>query len=158
MQTTRHTVETTAFAVRIEAVTPVDAPPETAWSVLAATGAYGAWNPFVTRFDGQLIPGERIAVELQLEGRKLQKMTPRVVSCERGRSFEWHGQFGPRGVFDGRHRFELRPLPDGRCELVQSEVLSGALVPFFKRMLTGPTPEAFVSLNEAFKARAERVR
>ncbi len=155
MITTRPTVHQTAFAVRVEAVTPIDAPVEAAWSVLSDTAAYATWNPFVKRLEGQLVPGERIEVALQLEGRKLQRMKPRVVSCEPGRSFEWHGQFGPRGVFDGRHRFELRPVADGRCELVQSEVLSGVLVPFFKNMLTGPTPDAFAALNEAFKERVE---
>jgi len=155
MQTTHPTVETKAFSVKVEAVTPIDAPMEKAWKVLAATDAYGSWNPFVKRIDGQLVPGERIEVELQLEGRKLQKMKPRLVSVDQGTSFEWLGQFGPRGVLDGRHRFELRPVAGGRCELVQSEVLSGALVPLFKKMLTGPTPDAFVELNEAFKKRVE---
>jgi len=28
-------------------------------------------------------------------------------------------------------------------------------VPFFKKMLTGPTPEAFAAPNEAFKDRVE---
>jgi hypothetical protein len=77
------------------------------------------------------------------------------LSLDQGKSFEWLGQFGPRGVFDDRHRFELRPVAGGRCALVQSEVLSGALVPYFKKMLTGPTAGAFVALDEAFKERVE---
>jgi hypothetical protein len=152
---TQPTVEKKAFSVRIEAVTPVDAPVQKAWSVLSDTSAYDSWNPFVKRLDGRLAPGERIEVSLVLAGRKPQKMKPRIVGYEPGRAFEWLGQFGPRGVFDGRHRFELRPIDEGRCELVQSEVLSGMLVPFFKKMLTGPTPDAFSALNEAFKARVE---
>ena len=139
MRKTRTTVESKAFAVTVEAVTPVDAPVEQAWQVLSDTAAYGSWNPFVRRLDGPLVSGEHIEVDLQLAGRKLQKMKPRVVKIEPGKSFEWLGQFGPRGVFDGRHRFELRPLGTGRCELVQSRFL-GALVPFFKKMLTGPLP------------------
>ena len=155
MQMTRPTVDTTALSVRIEAVTEIDAPADRAWSVLSDTAAYGSWNPFVTRLEGPLVQGERIEVVLQLDGRKPQTMTPRLVRVDEGTSFEWLGQFGPRGVFDGRHRFELRPRDGGRCVLVQSEVLSGALVPFFRRMLTGPTPDAFVALNEAFKRRVE---
>jgi hypothetical protein len=157
MTNTRLIVERKTFSVRIEAVTPVDAPVESAWSVLSDTDAYGSWNPLVRQLKGQLTPGGKIEVSLALAGRKPQRMAPRIVGCEPGRSFEWLGQFGPRGVFDGRHRFELRPIDEGRCELVHSEVLSGALIPFFKRMLTGPTPDAFVALNEAFKARVESV-
>jgi len=144
-----------AFAVTVEAVTPVDAAPAAAWEVLADTGSYGAWNPFVRRLDGPLVPGGRIEVDLQLEGRKLQTMRPKVVGFDPGRSFEWLGRVGARGVFDGHHRFEVRPVDDTHCELVQSETLSGLLVPFFRRMLTGPTPAAFVALNEAFKERVE---
>jgi hypothetical protein len=155
MPSTRPTVERKTFAVRVEAVTTIDAPIEKAWSVLSDTAAYPTWNPFVKRLDGQLAPAQRIEVTLALEGRKLQKMKPRIVGYEPGRSFEWLGQVGLRGVFDGRHRFELRPVTDGRCELIHSEVLSGVLVPFFKTMLTGPTPDAFVALNEAFKKRVE---
>jgi len=149
-------VESRTFSVKVEAVTPIDAPIDEAWKVLADTNAYGTWNPFVQRIEGPLVQGEHIEVDLQLEGRKLQKMRPRLVSVDQGTSFEWLGQFGPRGIFDGRHRFELRPLAGDRCELLQSEVLSGALVPFFKKMLTGPTPDAFVALNDAFKRRVER--
>jgi len=156
MQMTRPTVESKAFSVKVEAVTPIEAPVDKAWKVLTDTSEYGSWNPFVRRLEGPLVPGQHIEVDLQLEGRKLQKMKPRLVSLDQGKSFEWLGQFGPRGVFDGRHRFELRSLANDRCELVQSEVLSGALVPFFKKMLTGPTPDAFVELNEAFKKRVER--
>lgn len=150
-------VSHTAFSVRLSAVTEIDAPAELAWSVLADTASYGAWNPFVRRLEGALIPGGRLEVDLQLEGRKLQTMRPRLISVEPGRAFEWLGQVGPRGVFDGRHRFEIRPLADGRCELVQSEVLSGLLVPMFRAMLTGPTPAAFVALNDAFRARVDAV-
>ncbi len=155
MQTTRPTVEIRAFSVTVEAATPIEAPVEKAWEVLIDTDAYGSWNPFVRRIDGRLIVGEHIEVDLQLQGRKLQTMKPRLVTVEPGRSFEWLGHIGPRGVFDGRHRFEVRPAGDARCELVQSEVLSGAMVPFFKKMLTGPTPDAFIALNEAFKKRVE---
>ena len=157
MSTTQPVVEKRTFSVRIEATTQIDAPVDSAWSVLSDTSAYGSWNPFVKRLDGQLAPGETIEVTMALAGRKPQELKPRIVGFEPGRSFEWLGQIGPRGVFDGRHRFELRPLTDERCELVQSEVLSGALVPFFKGMLTGSTPAAFVALNEAFKARVENV-
>jgi len=158
VSSTRSTIETKAFAVTVSAVTTIEAPAELAWGVLSDTAAYGSWNPFVKRLDGPLVEDGHIEVDLQLPGRKLQTMKPRVVGFELGRSFEWLGQFGPRGVFDGRHRFEIRPTGGSTCELVQSEVLSGLLVPLFKKMLTGPTPEAFVALNEAFKKEVEDAR
>jgi hypothetical protein len=54
----------------------------------------------------------------------------------------------------GRHRFDVQPLGEGRSRFVQSERLSGALVPLFRSMLTGPTPEAFAAMNDALAKRA----
>jgi hypothetical protein len=155
MVTTTPSVRTTPFSVTVEAATTIDAPAERAWAVLTDTAAYASWNPFVRRLDGVLTPGERIEVDLQLEGRRLQTMKPTVTGMDPGRSFEWRGRVGVRGLFDGHHRFEIRPVDDGSCTLVQSETLSGVLVPLFKRMLTGPTPQAFLALNEAFKRQVE---
>lgn len=149
-------VTTTVFSVDIEAVTPIDAPADRAWNVLADTDSYPEWNPLVRRFDGPLVEGQKVAVELHLPGRKPQSMSPRIVEVVPGRAFEWLG--GTRGVFDGRHRFEIRAVDARRCELVQSERLSGLLVPAFKKMLTGPTPAAFTALNDAFKVRVEVAR
>jgi hypothetical protein len=57
-------------------------------------------------------------------------------------------------VRGGRHRFDVQPLGEGRSRFVQSERLSGALVPLFRSMLTGPTPEAFAAMNDALAKRA----
>ncbi len=154
MATTTTDVQSTAFAVEITAVTPIDAPPARVWEVLADTAAYPEWNPFVRALRGPLVEGGRIEVELQLPGRKLQTLTPQLVAVEPGRSFTWVGHVGPTGVFDGRHSFTVEPGGAG-SRLVHAERLSGLLVPAFRGMLTGATPAAFVAMNDALR---ERVR
>lgn len=156
--TTIVTVDSNALSVYVAATTDVDAPAHVAWAVLADTDKYAEWNPFVRRLDGDLVVGNKIEVELQLNDRKLQKMSPRIVVADAGTAFEWLGGFGFRGVFDGRHRFEIQAVDVGRSRLVQSEKLSGALVPFFRKMLTCATPAAFVACNDAFKQRVEDAR
>ncbi len=153
---TQTTVTTSAFSVVITSTTPVQHPAADVWAALSDTASYPQWNPLVTSFVGPLTVGEKVAVVLQLPGRKPQPMAPTIVAVEPGRSFTWLGRIGFRGVFDGRHHFEVRPTSDTTCELVQHERLSGALVPFFKTMLTGPTPAGFEALNEALKQRVER--
>ena len=147
-------VTSTAFAVDVTATTDIDAPPERVWAVLADTARYPEWNPFVRSLDGPLVTGGKIAVGLQLPGRTLQSMRPTLTEVDGGRTFAWLGHVGFAGVFDGRHRFRVGALGEGRSRFVQSERLSGALVPLFRSMLTGPTPEAFVAMNDAL---AERV-
>src|SRR5579871_2089178 len=111
------------FAVTVEATTELAVPATKAWKVLADTAAYPEWNPFVTAFDGPLAVGHRVRVELSLPGRKPQRMRPRLVEVVPGRSFTWLGSVGVRGLFDGRHHFEIVPEGEDRCRLVQSERL-----------------------------------
>lgn len=146
-------VRSSAFSVDITATTDIDAPPERVWAVLADTARYGEWNPFVRRFDGTIAVGERIAVDLQLPGRKVTSMRPTVVVAQDGRTFEWLGHVGVPGVFDGRHRFLVEAAGAGRTRFVQSERLSGALVPAFRGMLVKATPAAFVAMNDALATR-----
>jgi hypothetical protein len=148
-------VRTGALTVDLEARSRIAASAERAWDVLCHTGAYNVWNPFVTRFDGDLQEGARVDVELSVPGRRPQRMRPRIVEFRPGASFAWRGSFGLRGIFDGQHRFEIRPAGGDACEFVQSERLSGILVPAFKGMLTGPTRQAFAAFNDAFVRRVE---
>lgn len=145
----------TAFAVDIRARTPIAAPAEAAWAVLADTASYPEWNPFVHRLEGDLREGSRIEVDLRLEGRKPQRLRPTVVEVVDGAAFEWLGSVGVPGLLDGRHRFELRPTGASTCELLHTERLSGLLIPLFRTMLTTATPAAFVALNDALKDRVE---
>ena len=146
-------IHSTAFAVDITAITDIDAPPEHVWSVLTTIDRYPDWNPFVRRFTGTIAVGQRIAVDLQVPGRKVQSMRPKVVAAEPGRSFTWLGHVGIPGVLDGRHSFLVEPAPAGRTRFVQSERLSGVLTPAFRSMLTRSTPAAFVAMNDALAQR-----
>ena len=152
---TKLAVKRGLVSVSIEAVTAIEASAAATWDVLVDTAAYGEWNPFVRRLDGEIAVGRRVAVDLSLNGRRV-RMRPRITDLEGGRAFAWLGRVGLAGLFDGRHRFEIRPASDDTCELVQSETLSGLLVPFMRGLLTSTTPAGFVAMNDALKARVER--
>ncbi len=79
---------------------------------------------------------------------------PTVTEVEPGRVFEWLGRLGVRGLFDGRHRFELQPTDTG-TRFVQSEEFTGVLVRFLRKMLDTQTVEGFHAMNSALKVRAE---
>lgn len=149
------TVSSTLGRLELTAVTPIAAPTAHAWAVLTDTPRWGDWNPFARSLDGELVVGHRLTVELHLEGRRPRTMRPTVTEVIPGRAFEWLGRLGGRWVVAGRHRFEVRPTGDSTCELVHSERFSGILVPALHGMLTGPTAQGFIALNEAFAARAE---
>lgn len=147
-------VSTTAFSVTIAVETPIAAPPARVWSVLTDFEDYPSWNPQITRWQGAFEVGARLEVLLQLPGRRPITMKPRIVELEPGRRYAWLGRVGVPGLVDGRHSFEVRPVGD-HTVFVHREHLAGALVPPFRRLLTGPTPEAFLQMSEALKQRSE---
>lgn len=154
MSSTDVEVRTTRFTVTITATTTVAADPSGVWQVLTDTAAYPRWNPFVRRLDGDLVAGTRISVDLR-SGDTVRTLRPRVVAVRPGRSFTWLGHVGVPGLLDGRHSFTVEP--EGEVtRLVQHEVLSGALVPLFRRMLTRDTPAAFTACNDAIAVRTTR--
>ncbi len=80
--------------------------------------------------------------------------SPRVTVAEPPRVLEWLGTLGFRGIFDGRHRFELADR-DGATLLTQSEEFTGILVPVVWRSMRERTESGFEELNGALKTRAE---
>src|SRR5688572_2335739 len=91
----------------------IDAPPERVWAVLTDFERYAEWNPFVQAVQGELTEGGRLRVRLVPPGGRAITMRPRVTAMDPGVAFEWLGHLGVAGIFDGRHRFELRPTVGG---------------------------------------------
>lgn len=153
--TTTLAVEHGPFTVRIDATTEIDAAPETVWAILTDTARYPAWNPFIARLDGVLVAGRRITVRLELPGRTPRTMRPTLTAVDPPVRMEWLGRVGPPGTLDGRHRFEIDRIDEGRCRLLQHERLSGILVPLVRTQLVRDTPDAFVAMNRALRREAE---
>ena len=82
-------------------------------------------------------------------------MKPVLTEVANARVLEWWGHLGVRGIFDGRHRFELHPAGSG-TRFVQSETFTGALVPLVARSLDRGTAAGFALMNSALKDRAEQ--
>jgi hypothetical protein len=134
----------------------IDAPPERVWAQLMDFDCFPDWNPFVVRAAGEVVEGSRLRVTLSPPGGRTFSLKPHVTEVVPERVFEWGGHLGLRGVFDGRHRFELHPDGDG-TRLVQAETFTGMLVPLLWRSLRTKTGAGFVAMNRAMKARVEGV-
>jgi hypothetical protein len=133
----------------------IDAPTETVWSILTDLDRYESWNPFVVSSAGTVREGERLINRIQPPGSKPQTFKPTVTEVVPGRTFEWLGHLGFRGLFDGRHRFDLEPTSDGGTRLIHQEFFTGILVPLFRSTLDGKTKNGFEAMNLALKEQAE---
>ncbi len=133
----------------IETEIVIQAPAERVWRILTDFPSHAAWDPFIASIEGEAAPGARLRVRFRAGGR----FRPRVTEVGDGRVLEWLGSLGVRGLFDGRHRFELHP-DGGATRLVHRERFSGLLVPLLGRALAGAA-RGFAEFNRALKERAE---
>ncbi|HOY14917.1 MAG TPA: SRPBCC domain-containing protein [Saprospiraceae bacterium] len=128
----------------------IKANPASVWEVLSNFERYEDWNPFIKSIKGDVVVGKTITVSFG-------KMTfkPLVLAYDKNQKFEWIGHLFFKGIFDGKHTFELVDNGDGTTTFLQSEFFKGIIVPFLGKMLREEVPANFKLMNEALKKRVE---
>ena len=139
---------------RLDTEVLIDADPDLVWSVLIDLPSYESWNPFVVQASGEVVEQARLDLRMSAPGGKAMNFSPKVTEVKESRTFEWFGQLGVGGLFDGRHRFDLGAV-DGGTKLSHSESFSGFLVPFLTKTLDERTALGFDAMNQAIRRRVE---
>ena len=134
----------------------IDAPAENVWKILTDTKAYPGWNPFIREVEGELKEGKRFKVKLHPPDSNPMVFKPVCLSLKRDREFTWLGHLLFKGLFDGKHIFELNAIGPSQTKLVQREEFSGLLVPFLWKQLDRNTRKGFEQMNQKLKERAEK--
>ena len=133
----------------------IEATPETVWNILTNLDDYADWNPFIIEASGDAVVGSKLTNRMRPPGGKAMTIKPSVTAVEPAHTFEWLGHFGVRGVFDGRHSFELHTTPSGGTRVMHTEQFDGVLVRFMRKTLDTQTHDGFEAMNDALKTRAE---
>lgn len=141
---------------KIETIAEVKAAPRFVWEALTDLPAYSEWNPFILHGSGTVERGERLRLRMSLPGGPKMTLKPRVTRTSDHADLEWLGHLMFRGLFDGRHRFELVPTEYG-TRVVHSEEFTGLLVPFLGGVFDRKTELGFEAMNAAMKERAENM-
>ena len=136
----------------IEHTTTIGAPPTTVWEVLTDTAAYPTWNPFITRFGGELAIGGRPSITIN-PGNRTMTFRPTILDVRPAELIRWRGRMGIAGIFDGVHELRLTPAADGGTVFTQREGFSGILIPMLGRVLAD-SEVGFTAMNTALAARA----
>jgi hypothetical protein len=139
---------------RLHSEVLIDASPAEVWAILTDFSGYREWNPFLVEASGVPREGTKLRVTLAPPGGRRITLSPEVTAVASGEILEWWGHLGVRGLFDGRHRFELHAAGRG-THLVQSEIFTGVLVTLVARSLDRGTAAGFALMNAALKAHAE---
>jgi hypothetical protein len=132
--------------------TTIRALPERIWAILTDAAGYPAWNPTVSRVDGRIAPGERIALHVTINPGRAFPVT--VAEFEPPSRMVWRGGM-PLGLFTGERVFTLMPSPDGTVAFTMRETFSGLLAPLIGLTLPDMQP-AFEEFAAALKQEAER--
>lgn len=133
----------------------IQAPVEKVWKVLTDVEKYPQWNPFIKSFQGNLVEGEIIQVELQPADKNPMTMRPQIILVQKERELRWKGRMFLPGIFDGEHIFELTVLENQTTRFIHREKFSGVMVPFLKKMIDNNTRRSFEMMNQRLKEQCE---
>jgi hypothetical protein len=132
----------------------IDAACERVWEVFTDFSSFPSWNPFITRFEGDLVPGGRVRVTLRL-GRRLMRFRPEVTMVRPEREIRWLARQPLRGVFDVERAFEFEPLGPSGTRFGQWEVAQGLMAPLVLAIMGPKIASGYAALGRALKERVE---
>lgn len=141
----------------LETTIIIQAPVSTVWNILVDLDQYAVWNPFIVKSEGVLQVGNTLKNTMQPEGKAPMVFKPKVLQVEENKAFRWIGRLLMPGLFDGEHYFKLESIDEDSTRLIHGENFKGILVSLIWKQIGESTKQGFIAMNEALKARAEKV-
>ncbi|MDV7698329.1 SRPBCC domain-containing protein [Chryseobacterium soli] len=141
------------MAKKIETQIIINAAPQKVWEILTDFNNYPNWNPFIKSISGSINIGSTLKVTIEPEEGKGMTFKPLVQSSVKKKELSWLGKLLFKGIFDGKHKFQLIDNGNGTTTFIQSEEFSGILVPFIN---LDKTAEGFNKMNQSLKEQAEK--
>lgn len=126
----------------------INATPAVVWGLLTDAAAMPSWNSTVTRIEGAIAAGQRLAITVPISDRTFK---PKVVAFEAPTTMTWADGQAP--MFKGERVFRLEPRGDG-TRFSMTETFSGIMLPMIARSLPDFVP-VFDAYAADLKAAAE---
>ncbi len=128
----------------------INAPRHIVWEILVDNQSYPLWNPYHVKVEGKIKEGEELQLEIHKPNNSKINIEPHVMEVKSQKLLSWGG--GIKGVFHGKHVFELRQLSDTSTRLLHHEHFTGLVIPFAQ---LATIEEGYELMNEALMLRAE---
>ncbi|KFF13153.1 polyketide cyclase [Chryseobacterium soli] len=141
------------MAKKIETQIIINAAPQKVWEILTDFNNYPNWNPFIKSIAGLINIGSTLKVTIEPEEGKGMTFKPLIQSSVKNKELSWLGNLLFKGIFDGKHKFQLIDNGNGTTTFIQSEEFSGILVSFIN---LDKTAEGFNKMNKSLKEQAEK--
>jgi hypothetical protein len=156
--TGRASKSATTFRMECSVAIRIEAKPGAIWALLTDAADFPRWNSTVTSLEGKIAAGERPAVRVKIDPKRVFK--PRVTELRAPTRMVWSDGAAP--MFKGVRTFTLDPRADGSTDFSMVEVLSGMMLPMIKGSLPdfGPPFEQYAAdlKREAEAKRPEGAR
>lgn len=123
----------TAFRLTYEIRREIHAPAAKIWALLTNARAFPEWNSTVTRIDGEIAQGQRLAIQVPLAPGRTFK--PKVTKLVPNQEMVWSDGFAP--MFRGVRTFRLTEKAPSVTEFSMTETFAGLMMP----MIKGSLPE-----------------
>jgi hypothetical protein len=132
----------------------INAPLAHVYTVLTDFKRYESWNPFLTSVSGELVVGQKLALEMSLPEGKVYELAPEVTLVSEQAELRWRTRFGSAALLEAEQLFLLRQIGSSVTRVVQGLNFSGFLLRFSGNALT-LSARGCVYMNQALKKRAE---
>lgn len=143
----------TVMTKQIKTEILIGSTPERIWSILTDFENYPKWNSFITSVKGSVEKGNKITVKIKPSNGREMTFTPTVLTKTENMELSWLGQVLFAGLFDGKHKFELKDNRNGTTTFIQSEEFEGLFVRLFNLQ---KTINGFNEMNQKLKQIAEK--
>lgn len=127
--------------------------PEKIWNILTAIENYPNWNPFITSIQGEIKEGKKISISIKPPNGNKINFKPTIISIKNNKELSWFGTVIFKGIFDGKHKFELIDNKNGTTTFIHSEKFRGIFVWLFD---VRKTTNGFNEMNKKLKELAEK--
>ncbi len=136
----------------------IDAPVAMVWQVLGDTKSYPEWNPFIVRLTGDIRPGGKITVSLDIPGHETSEYDATVRGFIADHEIRWEHDLPIPKLFAGKHKLIIDPAEGGRTRLRHEEEFRGLLVGPLTADYLDQKRLGFEKMNQALKKRVESRR
>jgi hypothetical protein len=114
----------------------IHARPDQIWAKLTDAAGFPTWNSTVSRIDGRIAQGEKLAIQVPVAPGRTFK--PKVSVFEPQAKMVWSDGMAP--MFQGARTFTLTPEGEGKTRFAMSERFAGLMLPMIKGSLPDFVP------------------
>jgi hypothetical protein len=143
---------------RVHAEIEIDATPDEVWEIITDLDSYPQWHPAVAHTSGQLHVGARQREVVRAGNGRHLTFRPVLTVVTPGRQLTRRGRLLAPGIFTGVHTYFIEPTGADRVRVVQTERLTGILVPLLRRRLDTETRTQFRAALAGLAHRVEQRR